>query len=229
MNRALLGIVLAIAIPMTVLGQLAQPRAPQPAASNEPLPEGASLRLGTFRLRHSTEIRNAALSPDGKRLATASTRSVIVWDLERGTPLRHFALNRDLGFVSPGLVFSPNGRRLGFVRSTTFACVWDLDTGKEIWRAEESHRPHSYCQFTPDGNQFVVSERDHTRFVNLATGKTVQTTPANNAAFVAPDCKTFVQTDEGDRLRRPDDGQGRVETRCRRCSERGRGGHRSHA
>src|SRR5437588_3064639 len=43
----------------------------------DPLPEGAILRLDSAHLRHGSAIRASALSPDGKRLATAGDHSVI--------------------------------------------------------------------------------------------------------------------------------------------------------
>src|SRR5690348_5438548 len=76
------------------------------------LPPGALFRFGSVRLRHASVIRNSALSPDGKLLATAAPGSVIVWDLAAGKPLRRFPCGRFGQFCTPGLAFSPGGERL---------------------------------------------------------------------------------------------------------------------
>ena len=48
------------------------------------LPEGALLRLGTMRFRHANGIQAAALSPDGKTLATAGHKMIRLWDVATG-------------------------------------------------------------------------------------------------------------------------------------------------
>jgi WD40 repeat protein len=58
-----------------------------PPPRREALAAGALRRFGNALCR-SGRISNSALSPDGKRLATASSRSVILWDVATGGRLR---------------------------------------------------------------------------------------------------------------------------------------------
>ena len=59
-------------------------------ATEDPLPPGAILRLGTARFRHPTLIHAIAVSPDGKTLASAgSGRSPLrLWETATGRPLQ---------------------------------------------------------------------------------------------------------------------------------------------
>ncbi|HYT88133.1 MAG TPA: sigma-70 family RNA polymerase sigma factor [Gemmataceae bacterium] len=170
---------------------------PAPAERlRDPLPPGALTRLGSARLRHGAGIGNAALSDDGKWLATAAGRSVIVWDLATGGRLHHFPCEEGSTFVCPGLIFAPDGRHLGYVRGSTFACVWNLQTGKEILRFKENRRAYSCCCFTPDGKQFALTDGDKVRFWDLAARKEMHIVPAEHISLLSPDGRWYVCADE---------------------------------
>jgi WD40 repeat protein len=58
----------------------------------DPLPAGALARLGTTRMRHSSEVTFVAFGPDGKTLITAGRDNTIrLWDLTTGKEVRRFA------------------------------------------------------------------------------------------------------------------------------------------
>src|SRR5437660_12769406 len=67
----------ALAVGQQTTGQ--PPRAeegkqsPRTDVYGDPLPEGALRRFGTLRFRHPSGINGAALSPDGKLIATVSS------------------------------------------------------------------------------------------------------------------------------------------------------------
>jgi dipeptidyl aminopeptidase/acylaminoacyl peptidase len=71
-----------------------------------------------------------ALSPDGRRLATASSdRTVRIWDTTTGQTLT--TLTGHTGPVRE-VAFSPDGRRLATASSDGTARVWDAATGQTL-------------------------------------------------------------------------------------------------
>ena len=168
----------------------------------DPLPEGAFLRFGSAQLRHGGTIYASALSPDGKILATAGKSSVILWNLDTGKPLQEFRCEDTLSFSHPGLTFSPDGTRLGYLRSNYFACVWDLQNGKEIRRFERKFQDgvkkfwESGCYFLNDGKEFVLCSREAIHIWLLDSGEEVSATPVARLQDVSPDGKISRRGDE---------------------------------
>src|SRR5437762_13185112 len=75
------------------------------------IPEGALRRFGSAALRHGhgqLGISNAALSLDGKLLATAASKSVVVWDLPTESIVQRFPFPQGSLWSTPGLAFSPD-------------------------------------------------------------------------------------------------------------------------
>jgi WD40 repeat protein len=105
--------------------------------------------LRTFE-EHPCRILSVALSPDGKRLASASEdRMVKVWDTQTGQVLHSFPTpgGGRVGYL--GVAFSPDGQRLA-----SSAKVWDLQTGQELFPLD----PRFYAErlvFSPDGKRLA--------------------------------------------------------------------------
>lgn len=172
----------------------------------EPLPAGALARLGGSGWRHGSRIVRSALSADGKRLATASTSSVAVWDVVTGKVLFRFptlsAKDRAEGFAhyyGPKiLALSPDGKKLGIAFNDEFTGVWDLENGGKFRRFTEEgiSDSHGHCQFTRDGKQFILVYEDCIRFWHPATGKLHRRMPACLAVSdISADVQMYAQID----------------------------------
>src|SRR5262249_39293901 len=140
----------------------------------------------------------SALSPDGKLLATVAKDSVVVWDLNGGRRLHEFRCDRGPQFSTPGLAFSPDGKRLGHVRGPSFAAVWDLGAGREVWRYDgEKQFPSALCRFTPDGRELVVGGSEVTYFWDLEKKQGTRWIPVKGIRLLSPDATTYVRIEDG--------------------------------
>lgn len=84
-------------------------------------------RLGTPH-RHTSLVWSVAYRPDGKRLATASARTVRLWDAETVKELRVLEVSCGAGNA---VCFSLDGQRLA-VDSGADVSVWNAETGERI-------------------------------------------------------------------------------------------------
>src|SRR5947209_8813927 len=75
----------------------------------DPLPAGATARLGTVRFRAGELARGAALSPDGKVIALAVGKQTLLLDATTGAVVR--SLNA-AGGLAQTVAFSPDGKVL---------------------------------------------------------------------------------------------------------------------
>jgi WD40 repeat protein len=133
------------------------------------LPADAIRTFGDQRFRHPGGISGSALSPDGKRLATAAYFSVIMWDTNSGNPLWKADAGTGGLWGDQPLFFSPDGTLLALVR-TNYAMVWEAATGKLLKRVKDprvkdewsfSTFQHGAC-FTEDGKHLIIGRSAHT-------------------------------------------------------------------
>jgi WD40 repeat protein len=100
-----------IAVLSLLLCSPAFAESPRVDAFGDPLPPGATMRLGSVRFEHTaapgyySHIR-FALSPDGAVLATWEDQTIHFWAMPGGRKLRSVPLEPEIGKV----VFSPDGR-----------------------------------------------------------------------------------------------------------------------
>src|SRR5262245_42217703 len=95
-----------------------------PPRPGDDLPKGASLRIGTIRLKHGGLVRAVALSRDGKRLASAShDHTASVWHVPSGK--ERFRFTDHNGDVAC-LAFSPDGATLATGAADGTLRLWAL-------------------------------------------------------------------------------------------------------
>lgn len=81
-------------------------------------------------------VMNLAFSPDGKKLATRTSRgTVILWDLTTGEPL--FTL-QGRGGSGGGLVWSPDRTKVASGWGDGTATLWDVETGEQLSTLQDS-------------------------------------------------------------------------------------------
>jgi WD40 repeat protein len=109
----------------------------------DPLPEGASARLGTVRFRHDCRVCCLAFSPDGGTIVTGDEYGVIrVWEVPTGKPVRAVGHrgNKPLNqvFAISSIQFAPDGK--SFLSIDRFGDLhqWETATGKRL-RAWDGH------------------------------------------------------------------------------------------
>jgi len=106
---------------------------------------------------HGGLVRRAAISPDGKRILTASDDgSARLWDAATGKPIGEPLIGHNGSVLS--VAFSPDGRRFVTASADKTAQLWDTKTGKEIGKPFKGHtgavfsariqpRRQAYCHF----------------------------------------------------------------------------------
>lgn len=151
--------------------------------------EGA-VRLGDASWRHGKTIFGAAISHDGQLLATASRKSVRVWDLKTGR-FQSFPCEGNV-FCGPGICFAPDNRLLGCVHGRNNAYVWDVHTGRELLRIKDQ-RNTSICAFSPDSKQFIASAEKGIHVWDIKTAKRVREWNTDIAYLLSPDLKSYVR------------------------------------
>lgn len=134
----------------------------------DPLPEGASGKLGTGRLRHHPSVTALAVSPDGKLLASAGVDAVIrLWDSQTGREVGTRA-----GHVGPVLdvVFSEDESVVYSVGMDGTLRLWNLKTATDSQVLVRNEAPLSRVALGADRQQLVVTgPRDRIQIVSRST------------------------------------------------------------
>jgi WD40 repeat protein len=127
----------------------------------DPLPKGAVVRLGTIRLRHADRVSAAALSPDGRVIASAvNGQAVNLWDARTGRLLRDI---RTHTYYCLALAFSPDGNILAAAGGDA-VLLFDVATGRRLCRVKDQEG-ESYLSpaFSADGKWLAVGTGAHVR------------------------------------------------------------------
>ena len=118
----------------------------------DPLPPGATSRLGTTRLRQREGPFVVAFSPDGHSVVSGGWNGPCrFWDVKTGKLQQTLPDDRQGCF---GIAFSPDGMHLVGVGEDIK--LWDVRTGKQLFKIKSSTGRLSSVAFTPDGKSFAT-------------------------------------------------------------------------
>jgi WD40 repeat protein len=175
----LAALVLAIA-----LSPPARAEAPAGEADDDTLPEGALFRLGTNRFRQQGEIWQVRYSPDGKKMATTSGDTAIIWDAGNGRQLKRLRHRRDVesGPTLTALAFSPDGEQIAAAGTFSHLSIWEVDTGLELLSFPIQSRTSSrvMIRYSPVGERLALVTDSNVVLFDMATG--TQTRELTNEA-----------------------------------------------
>ena len=155
------------------------------------LPEGAKLRIGTGR------VEDLKFSPDGQRLAVATSVGIWLYDTETYAP--HNLIAADKGGIT-AIAFSADSRRLAGGSGHYTLSVWDARSGRllKTFGLEKSHPEVVWepmrvvsVAFSPDGRSLMSFARyeDTLRVWDVRTGDLLKTfrKGLGEAAAFSPD------------------------------------------
>jgi WD40 repeat protein/serine/threonine protein kinase len=120
---------------------------------------------------HGT-VASAAISPDGKLVATGSwDRSAKIWDAATGRAIRK--INRAHGGYINSVEFSPDGRQLLTASDDGTARTWDIATGKPVGDPLSGHQARLIAAtYSRDASRILTVSGDATgRIWDPASGQ----------------------------------------------------------
>ena len=146
------------------------------------LPEGAVARLG------KGTINEIAFSPDGTRLAVATSIGIWIYDARSGEEVNLFTGSTAITFLSRDwkTLAIPNRSEIG---------LWDVETGVHKHTLTGHRGSVGSVVFSPDGKTLASTDWDGIRLWDVEAGThkhtlTEHTAPINSMSF-SPDGKTL--------------------------------------
>ena len=135
-------------------------------------------------LKPQKDVRQAAISPDGRWVATCSHlsypehRNVRIWNARTGAHVTDLPLDS-----ATNAFFSPDGRFLVTMMPAGTCKLWDVET----WR-ERRDFGNAWAAFTPDGRLALSDPHGTIRLVEPASGKEVACLTFPEASRYPPTC-----------------------------------------
>jgi RNA polymerase sigma factor (sigma-70 family) len=178
-------------------------------ADGDPLPAGARLRLGSYRLRQEDRILALAYSSDGRTLVSVgNSGQILTWDAATGQPR---TVVRQAGLsVSDTAVLSSDGKLLATNRAVnddpgkspfrSGVFLTSLSAHLAVRRLEGPEENVRAAAFSRDGRYLATGgDSDAIRLWDLATGQVVRRFPVTGrnvqAVALSPDGKLLAAID----------------------------------
>ena len=175
--------------------------APPPIAPSTVIPQHQHLTWGAG---HNSWVNDITFSPDGRRIASASTDNTLgLWDSTSGEAL--LTLSGHTNTVN-AVVFSPDGQHIASASSDHTLRIWDAASGQAL-RTISGHTNSVYAlAFSPDGRRIASGSADNTlRLWDVATGEALLTlsghTGAVNDVAFSPDGRHIASASSDHTLR----------------------------
>jgi WD40 repeat protein/serine/threonine protein kinase len=124
----------------------------------------------TTSFSHQDVVNDAAFSPDGARILTASRdKTAKLWDAASGKLIASFAHQDAVVHAA----FSPDGARILTASADHSAKLWDAPSGQLI--ASFAHQDRvSDAEFSPDGGRILTASADNTaKLWDAASGQLI--------------------------------------------------------
>ncbi|MEG4070857.1 AAA-like domain-containing protein, partial [Microcoleus sp. Pol11C2] len=130
---------------------------------------------------HSNSVWSVAFSPDGKRLASASSDNTIqLWDLQSQKPIA--TLNGHSNAVR-SVAWSPDGKRLASASSDHTIKLWNLQSQKPIATLIGHSSSVRSVAWSPDGLTLASASSDNTiKLWNLQSQKPIATLTGHSSS-----------------------------------------------
>jgi WD40 repeat protein len=122
------------------------------------------------RLEVGDAVRDAAFSPDGRRVITASENKMAqIWDAETGEHLTQLKGHKKS--VVWSAAFDRDGSRAVTASDDKTARIWNAETG-ELLGTIDAHDSLRRAAFSPDGTRIAIASEDKTASIwDARTGK----------------------------------------------------------
>ena len=131
---------------------------------------------------HKDAIYSAALSPNGKILATGSyDQKIKLWDTATGLEIK--TLSGHNGAIY-GLAFRPDGKILASASADRTVKLWDVASGERRDTLSQSLKELYAVAFSPDGHRLVAGGVDNRiRIWEISAAATETTNPLLDSKF----------------------------------------------